>query len=147
MERRNFLKLIGAGSVLAGLGYIGINSFSNSIKEILLADTAGLGIPEEVTERFIADARKEKFWQQFDLKKKGFIISHTWLAHSWKASEYLPYKLKYTQYRSKIVGTFLLSTNYFTNHMQDEQPVQYVSFYNPYKNACASPFSNFYYPA
>lgn len=146
MERRNFLKILGAGSLLAGIGYLGFNSFRTSIKDILLTDTEGMAISEEVMDRFIADAEKEHFWQQFDLTKKGFIIGHTWLANSWLGSEYLPYKMKYEQYRSRITGTFLLSTDYFTNKMQEGKPVEYVSFYNPYKRACASPFSNFYYP-
>lgn len=146
MERRNFLKWLGAGSVLAGLGVIGLSSFQSSIKDILLSDTADLPIPEEVIDRFVAEAEKEQFWQQFDLTKKGFIVGHTWLAHSWLGSEYLPYRLKYKQYRSRIVGTFLLSTDYFTNKMQAKEPIRYTTFYNPYKTACASPFSNFYYP-
>lgn len=146
MQRRKFLKILGAGSVLIGVGVISISSFSSSIKGMLLSDTEGLNLQESDIDRFLADAEKERFWQQFDFTKKGFIVAHTWLGEGWLGEKFLPYKLKYTQYRSRIVGTFLLSTDYFTNKMQSDLPIKYVGFYNPYKNACASPFSNYFYP-
>ena len=146
MERRKFLKILGAGSVLAGIGVVGISSFNSSVKGILLSDTRGMNIKEEDVDRFLADAEKEEFWQQFSFTKRGFIVVHTWLGEGWIGSKFLPYKLKFEQYRSKIVGTFLLSTDYFTNKMQPGLPIKYVSFYNPYMRACASPFSNYYYP-
>lgn len=142
MERRTFLKVLGAGSVLAGIGVLSLRSFQSSIKAILLSDTSGLPIQEADVDLFLADAQKEKFWQQFDLRKKGFLVAHTWLG-----SDYLPYRLKYEQYRSLVVGTFLLSTNYFSHKMESGSPIRYEGFYNPYKRACASPFSNYYYPA
>lgn len=134
--------MFGLGSALAGLGVLGIRSFETSLKSIILNDTRSLDIAEADVDRFIAEAKEEKFWQQFTFTKKGFLLAHTWLG-----SEYLPYRLKYVQYRSHVVGTFLLSTDYFQNKMQAGKPVQYLAFYNPYKSACASPFSNLYFPS
>lgn len=142
MERRRFLQFLGAGSVLAAVGVLGISSFDSSIKNMIQEDTKGMKIKEKDVDEFLSDAKKEMFWQQYDLTKRGFIVAHTWLG-----LEVLPYKIKYTQYRSQIVGAFLLSTDYFTNKMDPEREIQYTGFYNPYKRACASPFSNFYYPA
>lgn len=102
----------------------------------------GMNITEETVDRFLADAQQEKFFSQFDLSKKGFIVSHTWLM-----SDYLPYKLKYSQYCSQIVGTFLLSTDYFSNSIHKGTEVEYTGFYNPYKSPCSSPFSNIYHSA
>lgn len=141
MKRRNFLKIIGAGSVLAAAGFWGLSSFDSSIKDIILEDTEGLHLKEETIDRFLADAKKEVFWHEYDFTKKGFIVAHTWLG-----SGFLPYKLKYCHYRSKIVGTFLLSTDFFLNKMDEKKPIQYRGFYNPYKQACSSPFSSLYYP-
>ncbi|WP_017732429.1 hypothetical protein [Nafulsella turpanensis] len=142
MKRRNFLKILGAGSLLTSLGYWGLNSFESSIRDIILEDTKGLLLKEETVDRFLADARKEVFWHKYDFPRKGFIVAHTWLG-----SGFLPYKLKYSQYRSKIVGTFLLSTDFFTlNRMDENRAINYVAFYNPYQRPCASPFSNLYYP-
>ena len=142
MERRRFLKFIGAGSVLAAVGVLGISSFDTSIKAMIQEDTKGMNIKEKDVDQFLADAKKEMFWQQYNFTKRGFIVAHTWLG-----LEVLPYKIKYTQYRSQIVGAFLLSTDFFINKMDPEREINYLTFYNPYKRACASPFSNFYYPA
>ncbi len=142
MERRRFLKYIGAGSVLAALGVVGVSSFQTTLKNMILEDTKGMGIEEKDVDRFLADAKAERFWEQYDLTKKGFIVAHTWLG-----LEVLPYKVKYNQYRSQVIGYFLLSTDYFTNKMNPNLPVNYIAFYNPYKTACSSPFSNFHYPA
>lgn len=141
MKRRNFLKLAGAGTALAATGLWGINSFHSSVKAMILKDTRGLKLKEEEIDKFLADAKAEMFWNRYDLTKKGFILAHTWLG-----SGFLPYKFKYSQYRNTIVGTFLLSTDYFSNRMQAEKPVTYVAFYNPYKRPCGSPFSNLHYP-
>lgn len=141
MKRRNFLKVAGAGTVLAATGFWSIRSFQSGIKTIIVQDTQGLNLKEEEIDKFLADAKKEMFWKQHDFTKKGFILAHTWLG-----SAYLPYRVKYSQYRSKIVGTFLLSTDYFSNKMDPEKTIQYVAFYNPYKRPCSSPFSNLYYP-
>lgn len=140
MKRRNFLKVAGAGTALAATGFWSIRSFQTGIKAIILEDTQGLNLKEEELNKFLADAKKEMFWKKYDFTKKGFILAHTWLG-----SSYLPYKIKYSQYRSTIVGTFLLSTDYFSNKMAPEKPVQYVAFYNPYKRPCASPFSDLFY--
>lgn len=142
MERRKFLTLIGAGSALAALGTLSLKPFHSSIKSMIMRSIEGMNIPEETVDRFLADARQERFFRQYDLNKKGFIVAHTWLM-----SDYLPYKLKYTQYCSQIVGTFLLSTDYFSNRMQPGTEITYTGFYNPYKRPCGSPFSNIFYPA
>lgn len=141
MKRRNFLKLLGAGSILAAAGYWGLSSFESSIKDIIMEDTKGLQLEEGTIDRFLADAKKEIFWHEYDLTKKGFIVAHTWLG-----SGFLPYKLKYSQYRSKVVGTFLLSTDFFMHKMDENRTISYVGFYNPYRRPCASPFSNLSYP-
>lgn len=142
MERRKFLTIVGAGSMLAAVGgTLGLASFNTSVKTMIMRSIEGMDISEETVDQFLADARRERFFRQFDLSKKGFIVAHTWLM-----SDYLPYKLKYTQYCSQIVGTFLLSTDYFSNRMQHGAKIEYTGFYNPYKRPCSSPFSNIYYP-
>ncbi len=141
MERRNFLKIAAAGTALLATGLLTINAFQSGIKSMIMEETRGLQLKEEEIDKFLADAEKEMYWQGYDFSKKGFITAHTWLG-----SAFLPYKFKYSQYRNQIVGTFLLSTNYFTNKMDGNQAVQYLAFYNPYKRPCANPFSNIYYP-
>lgn len=127
--------------MLAAIGALGLGSFNTSVKSMIMRSIRGMDISEETVDQFLADARQEKFFRQYDLSKKGFIVAHTWLM-----SDYLPYKLKYTQYCSQIVGTFLLSTNYFSTGTQKGAKIEYTGFYNPYKNPCSSPFSNIYYP-
>lgn len=127
--------------LVAAGGALGLGSFNTSVKSMIMRSIEGMNISEDTVDQFLADARRERFFRQYDLSKKGFIVAHTWLM-----SDYLPYKLKYTQYCSQIVGTFLLSTDYFSNRMQHGENVEYTGFYNPYKRPCSSPFSNVYYP-
>ena len=35
--------------------------------------------------------------------------------------------------------TFLLSTDFFQNGMREDRPLQYVTFYFPYKSPCYNP--------
>ena len=142
MERRDFIKVISGISLVSIGGYVLLPSFQEVAEGIIKDATSQLSIDEDQVYIFMRDAEKEKYWNQFSTVKKGFI-RFNYLVENRLFS--LPYSNKYQQYKNQIVGWFLLSTDYFTNKMNDQEKISYVSFYNPYKRACGIPFSNIYY--
>lgn len=143
MNRRTFVK---AGLTIIGLGVIGILSiptFTGTVMKILKKDTATLKLNHEDIMRFMDDASREQFWSKFSRGKKLLIIMFTYLG---VFRGFLPFYNKYIQYRGQITGHFLLSTNFFTQKMNASLSIQYMQFYNPYKQACYNPFSPILYP-
>jgi|GEM_PF-6628337 len=65
-----------------------------------------------------------------------------------KFLRWLPLSLrqKYRQKRAEVVGNFLLSTNFFHNHMNEQLEIKYNGYvYEMYKYACTNPLSEFQY--
>ncbi len=51
------------------------------------------------------------------------------------------------KYWDELTDTYLLSTDFFRNKMDESKLVTYTgTIYNPYKTPCSHPFSNLYYP-
>ena len=144
MKRRTFFRvaLLGFGGLLLGL--FGLN-FRGVAKKILLNDTEELEFTkEDPIDRFMMEADKERFWNQFSFTKKIFIcVQHYFHV----VGIPIPYHSKYLQFRSVITGHFLLSTDLFQNYREVNRPVTYRGFFNPYKAPCANPFSNLRMPA
>lgn len=144
MKRRKFIgTLVLAGFSFSFLSYLLMDNFITIAKKILTKDTEKLNIDESVIDQFIADANKEFFFNQFSTAKKILITIHFKLN---SISRLIPFHSKYYLYRSSITGQFLLSTNLFDNHEPDYKNIKYLFFFNPVKLACASKFSNLYYP-
>lgn len=144
MKRRKFIgTLVLAGISISFLSYLFIDNFKNIVKKILEKDTEKLAVENSVIEQFIADAEKELYFNQFSTVKRIIIIIHFKLN---SISRLIPLHSKYYQYRSAITGQFLLSTNLFDSHDPDYKNLKYIFFFNPYKLACSSKFSNLFYP-
>jgi hypothetical protein len=47
---------------------------------------------------------------------------------------------------NQLLTAYLLSTDFFTNKMDESKTIKYVGLYNPYTRPCAHPFSNNVYP-
>lgn len=143
MQRRKFLWLTGGGIALAAIslsGFFASRSFKKVIYGILVEDLKGLKVTEDSIQKYIEDAEAEYFWG-FTNGKKQFVKAHYNIPFP------LPYAFKYGHFRSIIVGTYLLSTDFFLNKMDVSKPVTYIAYYNPYKRPCYNPFSNLYYPS
>ncbi|MEM9834294.1 MAG: hypothetical protein AAF944_26930 [Bacteroidota bacterium] len=143
MNRRKFIKIIGGTSVVAGGSYLVLTDFYDVVEKIIRQELSYLPIGEDVFASFIADVRKEKAITQFGFSKEWFIRTHFLVGGMGK--QILPYRYKYLQYQEQILATFLLSTNFFFNKMDETKPIQYVELYHPYKRACSNPFSSIYY--
>lgn len=129
-----------------GLGtgiYAGRRKFAHLAKEMILKDTATLNIPKEVYNRFFTEVDERNAWGIFSSAQQVLIRCHYYGNNSIFR---LPYYSYYEIYRSKIIGTFLLSTDFFVNKMDESKTLTYISFFDPYRRSCGNPFSNLYYP-
>jgi hypothetical protein len=143
MNRRSFIRISSLAILAAIAGYF-LLSFDKVVRRILVKDSEALDLGEDVIDRFIADAKKEYFWDKFSFSKKMFIcVQHFLFSLGLKVK----YHHKYMQYRSMITGQFLLSTDFFLNKMDTKQKVTYIGFFNPYKTGCSNPFSSLRFTA
>ena len=128
------------GIVVASIAII--YDFETLIFKILKHDLKGLNIDEKYFKKFASDAKKSNYWSRimFDKKKKAFVFIFYFLP---KVG--LPYEFKYFQLRGRIVGDFLLATDFFVNKMDSKRAIKYVGLYDPYLRPCQNPFSSLNY--
>ena len=143
MNRRKFIGI----SILSTVGIIVasiaiIYDFETLIFKILKQDLKGLNIDEKYFKKFANDAKASNYWNRilFDKKKKAFVFLFYFLP---KVG--LPYEFKYFQLRGRIVGDFLLATDFFVNKMDEKREIKYLGLYDPYLRPCQNPFSSLNY--
>ena len=146
MTRRNFILLSILGLIAIFFALIGIPTFNNTIEKILKKDLNFLKIQDGAISKFVKEADESGHWNTlyFDRNKKIIVVLYTIFLNPIIK---LPSQYKYTQLREKIVGEFLLSTDFFMNKMDESREIQYFSIYDPYKRPCSNPFSSLYYAA
>jgi len=145
MNRRKFIGVSIFSVVAATVASIFIfNNFETVALKILKKDLATLDIDEKAFQKFIDDARAGNYWKRilFDKQKQTFVFAFHFLPKIG-----LPYQFKYYQLRGKIVGDFLMATDFFVNKMDEKRRINYVGLYDPYLRPCQNPFSNFVYPS
>lgn len=145
ISRRRFIKIVLLSLAAVVAGTLVIFDFNRVVVHMLKKDLAHLKTDSASFEQFVREAEAKGHWAAkfFDWKKRQFV-RFGYLADSLLPT--FPYKWKYMQYRSDIVGDFLLSTDFFINKMDTDRTVKYIGLYNPYVRACSNPFSNLYYP-
>lgn len=142
MKRRNFIGLITLGIAGSTVGVLHYSSFEDIIEKIIIKDTDQLEVSSEVVKKYIMEGKAKNIWEKFNFTKREFFRAHYLISNS---VFQLPYYGKYIQYRSELVGHFLLSTDFFINKMKTDIPINYVALYDPYFRPCSNPFSNLYY--
>lgn len=145
MKRKTFIGLaaVVAAGAAAG-GYIFFENFEDLARKIIRKDTASLKIDPAEMDKFFKAVKDAGTWDKvFTNAHKQLVKWHYRIDNGLFD---LPYATNYKVYRSKIVGTFLLSTDFFTNKMDTSKPVRFTTLFDPYKRPCSSPFSNLYYP-
>lgn len=145
ISRRKFIFLALLGLIGAAITSFLISSFNKVVYKVLSKDLSHLNVSFESYAQFIKEAQENNHWNKkfFDEKKRLFFRAYYLLDY---LPVPLPYKYKYVQYRSEIVGDFLLSTDFFINKMDVNKEIAFLGLYNPYKRPCSNPFSNLYYP-
>ena len=144
MKRRNFIGLVtlGTAGVLTG-SYIFLENFEKFARKIIVKDTASLKVDPVEIDKFMAAAAKKNVWNElFPFHHKQLLKWHYYINNGMFT---LPYRANYNDYRNKIVMTFLLSTNFFMNKMDESKEVHFTDLYDPYQILCSNPFSNIFY--
>jgi len=141
ISRRKFIGL--AFIVIVGIlvVFFAVLPFKYIAKRILKKDLEQLKINDEIFDKFISDALANKYFSGYSLRKK-------WLIRIYDAIQFsgsLPYAMQYREYRSQLVADFLMSTDFFTNGMDESMEIGYIGFYDPYLRPCSNPFSNLFY--
>jgi len=144
MTRKRFLWLVLLFVITVCTSLYLLKDFDSVVRSIIKKDTAKLRVNDEIIDQFIAEAVKEKKWDQFNFQKKAFIKFCYFFSNPIFS---LPMRGKYIQYRSFIVRNFLLSTDFFIHKMDTDSDIRYIGLHNPYKRPCSNPFSNIYYDA
>ncbi len=143
MNRRRFiiLSILGVLSAIA-LSMVAIYDFETVVVKMLKRDLSYLKIKDRDIDRFLEDARNSGYWDRIklDRNKRAFVILYFLLP---KVG--LPYQFKFVQLRATIVGNFLLSTDFFTNKMNEDAEITYVALFDPELRPCQNPFSHAYY--
>lgn len=145
MKRRNFIGLVtlGTAGALTG-GYIFLENFEKFARKIIVKDTTSLKVDPAEIDKFMAVAAKKNVWNDlFPFHHKQLIKWHYYINNGMFT---LPYLANYNAYRNKIVMTFLLSTNFFMDKMDESKKVHFTNLYDPYQIPCSNPFSNIFYP-
>jgi hypothetical protein len=146
ISRRVFISLglLGSTGAIFG-GFVFFESFENLARKIILKDTSSLSIDPGEYEKFFKDVAKTKKWDSvFPHQNQQLLKWHYYLDNLIFT---LPYRTSYKNNRSRLVGTFLLSTDFFTHKMDEKRPIRYNVLFDPYLYPCSNPFSNNFYPA
>ena len=145
MRRRTFIGLLAVGTTgaVAG-GYIYITGFDALARKIIVKDTASLKIAPGSIDQFLMDTSKYKKWEKLFSPLHQQLIK--WHYYADNPLFTFPYASNYKMYRSRIVETFLLSTDFFIHKMDVNRQVNYRALYDPYLSPCCNPFSNLFYP-
>lgn len=135
MLRRKFLKLTGLGTgALITIPTFGFatTSYEEAVTGILKKEIGYLDLDKKGIEKFIQDFSKDHD-EKYRLKVRAMYLFGIKPDHSYTVND--------------IVRTYLLSTDFFLNQMNEHKTVHYIGLYNPYVRPCTQPFSNLYYPA
>ncbi|MFT3948645.1 MAG: hypothetical protein QM763_16905 [Agriterribacter sp.] len=145
MRRRRFISIITLATAgLTAGAYIVLEDFERFARKIIMKDTAQLKINSGEVDKFFRAAREKKIWDDiFPFHHRQILKWHYYINNGLFT---LPYVANYNAYRSKIVATFLLSTDFFINKMDESKPVHFTMLYNPYLTPCLNPFSDIFYP-
>lgn len=133
MKRRTFLTIAGAGGAVAILSFsFARSSFEEAAAGVIYKELSFLKLDPEGVAKFAADFSKSKD-SSYRLIVKGYALLGIGSSRSGKVNQ--------------LVSSYLLSTDFFANGMDERNTVRYVGLYNPYTRPCAHPFSHVHYPA
>ncbi len=134
MKRRKFLTIAGIGSVIAAVASLKFftTSFESSAAGTIKAQLDFLNLDPEGVERFVKaySLNKDRYYK---LTMKGYGLLGISASKSGKVHQ--------------MVNTYLLSTDFFTNKMDESGIVRFVALYDPYARPCSHPFNHVQYPS
>jgi hypothetical protein len=132
MKRSTFLKFLTGGALLGLASFkLVTTSFEDATIALIRNELDFLRLDEKGLQKFAADFARTPTQRSYRYTIKGYSFLGIGSGRSGK--------VKY------IVNTYLLSTDFFRNGMDESKTVKYVGLYSPYLRPCAHPFSNAYY--
>lgn len=129
MKRRKFLFAAGASALVTALaaGKFLTTSFEDSAQTLIKRELGFLDLDDAGVKAFVADFAKAKD-RFYKLTVKGYSFLRIDSHQSGKVHQ--------------LVSSYLLSTDFFTNHMDESRVVRYVGLYDPYLRPCVHPFTD-----
>lgn len=141
MKRRKFLTIAGISATALALPVVAINSnafFKQAVVSVITRQLNYLNLDKKGVEQYAEDLTREMQNFSFERAKKIRVKV---------GSEYLfPGSLSKMDVEDGFLSNFLLSTDFFTNKMDETMLVKYNGLFHGYKKPCSNPFSHFYYP-
>lgn len=133
MKRRKFITIAGLGSALAAVFSLKFftTSFEDAAAAIIRNELGFLTLDEGGVARFVREYAVNRD-TNYKLAVKGYSLLKVSANKSGKIHQ--------------LVSSYLLSTDFFQHNMDESRVLKYVGLYNPYKRACAHPFSHLQRP-
>lgn len=123
--------IAGAGGAAAILSFRLGTSFEAVASKLIRQELSFLNLDPDGVTKFVRDFSRTKD-TSYRLVVKGYALLGIGSSRSGKVNQ--------------LVSSYLLSTDFFTNGMDERSTVRYVGLYNPYTRPCAHPFSHIQYP-
>lgn len=135
MKRREFLAMTGMGAALVaipGVGFI-TTTVEEATASIILREYHYLKLDRKGVEMFVEDYLKKYRNTTLEIKLKTFHL--------------LALGSDQANFAKNLAHSYLYSTDFFINKMDESKPVFYIGSYDPYLSPCANPFANHQYPS
>ncbi|MCC9165619.1 hypothetical protein [Pontibacter harenae] len=144
MLRRKFLKLSGLGALVVAAPTAGFASISLKDATVgsIINEFDYLQLDKKGVEQFVDDFLAYNFWNG--------SFKHTLVMraiYTTKTKSDRSVSLFKTNMLKTLADTYLLSTDFFSNNMDENKPLKYMGLYSPHLKPCANPFSFIHYPA
>lgn len=129
MNRRKFLSWAGVGAAIIALPSFKFlsTSFEEAAMSLIENELNFLSLDKDGLRKFVQDYAKNKN-KSFKLSVRSYSLLGINPKQSGKVNQ--------------IISTYLLSTDFFMNQMDEKRTIRYVALYNPYTRPCANPFSH-----
>ena len=128
MKRRKFLTIAGVGALITALasGKFLATSFEEFAEKIIRSELGFLKLDDAGLKAFVRDYAAAKD-RNYKLIVKGYGLLGIGSEHSGKIHQ--------------MVSTYMLSTDFFANKMDERRVIKYVAIYDPYLRPCSHPFT------
>jgi hypothetical protein len=133
MKRRTFLTIAGIGGAIGLLTSFKFftTSFEEAAATLIKEELSFLKLDPEGVLAFVEAYAKNRD-RNYKLTMKGYNLLGINASQSGKIHQ--------------LVTSYMLSSDFFNNSMDESREIKYVAFYNPYARPCAHPFNHFKFP-
>jgi hypothetical protein len=132
MKRRSFLTITALGGIAAAIPSFKFvsTSFETATINLIKGELPFLKLEDEGIRAFVTDFSKSKS-DPYKLTIRAYSFFGIDSSRSGKVNQ--------------LVSSYLLSTDFFANKMDESRMIKYVGLYDPYLRPCAHPFSAVHY--